>query len=350
MANPSIGQMQPKVTVLVAVYNAERFLRKCMDSLCNQTLKDIQIVCVDDCSQDHSLSIINDYAAHDSRIRILQTEHNSGQAVARNMGLAIAEGQYITMLDSDDWYAPWSLESAYTVAMSAGDIDCAMFRLVLHDDETGAEEDYKLRTDDKIMSGYEAFRLSLDWGVHGLYLVKASIHKQYPFDTSCRLYSDDNATRLHYLHSRKVAVTDAPYYYRKHAASMTNAISIRRFDCMEAGLSMKRQLEREARAGSINDGAGVLQAFETSRWINVVGCYGLYRRNAESFTADERAEIRRRIAVILKTIDRGMVSPRIKYKFGYFPFKSPVMFTFVEDVYFFMRGIVYRLCGRRQPL
>ena len=341
--------MQPKVTVLVAVYNAERYLHQCLDSLCRQTLTNIQIVCIDDCSQDRSMSILRDYAARDSRIQIVQTPHNSGQAVARNMGLDIAEGEYITMLDSDDWYAPQSLEQAYTAITRQPDIDCALFRLILHHEETGIDEDYQLHTDARTLSGNDAFHLSLDWGLHGLYLVRATIHKRYPYDTSCRLYSDDNTTRIHYLHSRKVVITDAPYYYRKHASSTTTAISPRRFLLMDAELSMKRQIEQEGRSGSITDIDSVLNAFETKRWLTVVGCWCLYRDHKSAFTDDDKREIKQRFASILKTIERRRVSPHIKFKIGYYPFKSLRMFIFEETIYFRLREIIYKVRGKKLP-
>lgn len=340
--------MQPKITVLVAVYNAERYLPRCLDSLCRQTLADIQIVCIDDCSQDRSMSILSDCAARDSRITILQTPRNSGQAVARNMGLDIAEGEYITMLDSDDWYAPQSLEQVYAAATQAPDIDCALFRLVLHYDETGIEEDYPLATTARTLSGSDAFRLSLDWGLHGLYIVRAAIHKLYPYDTSCRLYSDDNTTRIHYLHSRKVVITGAPYYYRKHAQSMTTAVSIRRFDFMDAELSMKRQIEREARSGSVcGDAGSVLRTFETHRWLTVVDCYGFFRSHADAFSGTEKAEIRQRFADILTTIDRRQVSPRIRFKLGYYPFRNIRAFILAENFYFSLRGFIYKMLGKK---
>ena len=77
----------PKVSVLVAVYNAEPFLSKCLDSLVNQTLKDIQIICVDDASIDGSLALLRDYAARDSRIEVITLQANQGQAHARNVAL-----------------------------------------------------------------------------------------------------------------------------------------------------------------------------------------------------------------------------------------------------------------------
>ena len=82
----------PKVSVLVAVYNAGQFLARCLDSLLGQTLSDIQVICVDDASTDGSLRLLNDYALRDMRIDVLRLQDNCGQAHARNVGLSVAQG------------------------------------------------------------------------------------------------------------------------------------------------------------------------------------------------------------------------------------------------------------------
>ena len=76
-----------KVAVLVAVYNSSRYLNQCIDSLLSQTLTDIQIIAIDDCSTDDSLSILQDYADKDGRVQVISLPLNSGQAHARNVGL-----------------------------------------------------------------------------------------------------------------------------------------------------------------------------------------------------------------------------------------------------------------------
>ena len=86
-----------KVTVLTAVYNAEPYLRQCLDSLLHQTLTDCQFICIDDCSTDSSYSILQSYAERDNRFQLLRTPVNSGQAKARNLGLQFARGEYIAM-------------------------------------------------------------------------------------------------------------------------------------------------------------------------------------------------------------------------------------------------------------
>ncbi len=103
----------PKVSIIIPVYNVEEYLRQCLDSVVNQTLKDIEIICVDDCSTDGSYEILQEYASKDDRFVVLKQEINQGQGVARNRGLDIAKGEYIMFLDPDDWYELDACESAY---------------------------------------------------------------------------------------------------------------------------------------------------------------------------------------------------------------------------------------------
>ncbi|MDR1614865.1 MAG: glycosyltransferase, partial [Campylobacteraceae bacterium] len=101
-----------KVSVIIPVYNVEPYLRQCLDSVINQTLKEIEIICVDDGSTDNSLSILNEYAKKDGRFTVLK-QKNSGAGAARNKGLAIAKGEYLSFLDSDDFFEPTMLEEMY---------------------------------------------------------------------------------------------------------------------------------------------------------------------------------------------------------------------------------------------
>ena len=97
------------VSVVMPVYNGEGCLRECLDSVCAQTLRDIEIICVDDGSSDGSLAILDEYAAKDSRVKVI-AQPNSGAAVARNKGIDIASGEYLSILDSDDRFEPSMLE------------------------------------------------------------------------------------------------------------------------------------------------------------------------------------------------------------------------------------------------
>ena len=91
-----------KISVVVPVYNTSKYLRKCLDSLVNQTFKDIEIICVNDGSTDSSLSILQEYKAKYNSIKIISQE-NQGLSSARNTGIEAACGEYIVFVDSDDW-------------------------------------------------------------------------------------------------------------------------------------------------------------------------------------------------------------------------------------------------------
>lgn len=113
-----------KVSIIVPVYNVEKYLRKCLDSLINQTLKDIEIICINDGSTDKSLEILEEYKNRDSRI-ILLNQENSGQSIARNNGIKKATGEYLGFVDPDDWVDLDYYEKLYNAA-STNDTDIAV--------------------------------------------------------------------------------------------------------------------------------------------------------------------------------------------------------------------------------
>ena len=105
--------MKPKVTVCIPVYNVERYLEICLESVINQTLRDIEIICVEDCSSDNSKKILEIYAVKDSRIKVIWHNKNLGLVKTRKDAVAIAHGDYIMFLDSDDELFPYACETAY---------------------------------------------------------------------------------------------------------------------------------------------------------------------------------------------------------------------------------------------
>ena len=92
----------PKVSIIMPVYNGEKELKKCLDSILKQEYKDFELICINDGSKDNSLNIINQYVKKDKRIIIVDKE-NSGVSDSRNMGLDIASGEYIQFVDCDDY-------------------------------------------------------------------------------------------------------------------------------------------------------------------------------------------------------------------------------------------------------
>ena len=108
-----------KVSIIVPIYNLEGYLSKCLDCLICQTLKDIEIICVNDESTDNSLAVLKDYAKKDKRIKIIN-QKNAGPGVARNTGINAAKGEYIQFVDGDDWIEPDTCEKCYQKAKQSG--------------------------------------------------------------------------------------------------------------------------------------------------------------------------------------------------------------------------------------
>ena len=108
-----------KVSIIIPIYNMKKYLTKCLDSVIHQTLKDIEIICIDDGSTDNSLEILKAYAQKDPRIKVL-TQENQGQGAARNLGIDVAESEYVSFVDPDDWIEPDTYEYAYNTITETG--------------------------------------------------------------------------------------------------------------------------------------------------------------------------------------------------------------------------------------
>lgn len=106
----------PYISVIIPVYNAKEYLERCLDSIINQTLENIEIICIDDCSTDSSLDILYNYQKRDNRVRVITCNKNGGESVARNIGIKNAIGQYLGFVDNDDLIDLNFYEKLYTKA------------------------------------------------------------------------------------------------------------------------------------------------------------------------------------------------------------------------------------------
>lgn len=119
-----MSKQSPKVSIVVPIFNTERYLRRCVDSILDQSLTDLEVILVNDGSPDGSPAIMDEYARQDQRVRLVHQE-NRGLPAARNAGMALARGAFVGFVDSDDWVEPQMFESLYDAA-SRTDSDVAM--------------------------------------------------------------------------------------------------------------------------------------------------------------------------------------------------------------------------------
>ncbi len=125
--------MNAKISVIIPVFNVEKYLKQCLESVINQTIAELEIICVNDGSTDRSPQILKEFAQKDDRIKIINKE-NGGIASARNKGLEYATGEYIGFVDSDDWIEPHMYDTLHKNAKS-NDCDMVMCSAHLFDEK-----------------------------------------------------------------------------------------------------------------------------------------------------------------------------------------------------------------------
>lgn len=218
------------VSVVVTIYKVERFLRACVESILQQTYRDIEVILVEDGSPDGSAAICDEFAALDSRVRVIH-KANAGVSEARNTGIKAARGEYIMFVDGDDVTHPRMVEVMMD-AMGSGDYDFVMVDVVM------VEEDgyHQLMADDnvgtlrqRVLDQAYCVRRLLDVGGAALLyhvptnkLIRRSMVKDQMFKTTG---GEDFEWNLRmFLRSRQGVQVDARvYYYIQHEASMTHS-------------------------------------------------------------------------------------------------------------------------------
>ncbi|MGD9553995.1 MAG: glycosyltransferase family 2 protein [Arcobacteraceae bacterium] len=125
--------MNPLVSIIIPIYNMEEFISECLESIVSQSLKQIEILCIDDCSTDNSKEKVFQYIQKDKRIQYFKLKRNSGSGIARNYGIHKAKGTYLAFMDPDDYYYDnFALEHLYTLALEKN-VNAAAGNLMMYD-------------------------------------------------------------------------------------------------------------------------------------------------------------------------------------------------------------------------
>ena len=209
-----------KISIVVAVYNADKTLNKCVDSLLSQTYKNTEIILVDDCSKDKSLIICEEYAEQNENVTVINNLHNQGVSATRNNGIEVASGHYICFVDSDDYVEPNFLERLYYYAEKYNTVPICGF---VYHDEVDQQAPVKYQWDcDELVSLGEAFelrsRLYLTALWNKLFSLELIKEKKVKFDTSLSM-GEDLRFSVEYFDKVQLkevyAFSDTLYHYTK---------------------------------------------------------------------------------------------------------------------------------------
>lgn len=254
-----------KVSIIVPVYNAEKYISTCLDSIINQTLKEIEIIVINDGSNDSSLAICNKYKEQDHRIRVLD-KVNEGVSIARNIGIDIAKGEYLMFIDSDDWIDSDFCENLYNLAKKEKAELCISNYVK---ESLDFKEFYDIKIHKEMLYKKdikEAFLIELierDEGkkVHDLAgfrgpwakLYKKEILNKYniKFDEMLKI-GEDFLFNLNFLQKIKKISFDDGYYY--HYRTNFDSVTMKyKENCFEIYEEILKKLEKFLKTNSIYD-------------------------------------------------------------------------------------------------
>lgn len=233
---------QPLISVIIPVYGVEKYIAQCLESVINQTYKNLEIIVVNDGTKDRSADIAKEYAAKDSRIKVYDFK-NGGLSVARNRGLEIATGEYISYLDSDDWLDTKMYETLLEAAMK-NDADMVKCGII---ETNGVTEDKITFSDIKIINNeqnkaFENYFNGILWTVvwNGLY--KKELAKKIKFPDNV-VYEDNYSSGMFlYLAKKRVVMPFCGNYYRVNYAGISKSGVKKPLDRILAISKLKKDL------------------------------------------------------------------------------------------------------------
>jgi len=290
---------QIKISVIIPFYNVEEYVKECLDSVLNQAIKEIEVICIDDGSTDGTLDILKDYEKNDPRI-VLKQQKNSGPSVARNLGLSLAKGEYISFVDSDDVLAPGAYETTYTLAKKTG-ADLVHFNggVIFEDEEIKEQFSHRFKENSYIRTGYEEVfskKSPLDGPtmfaamyptddhrvVIWLYLYKNSFIREHQFRFVEGIYNaDDEFFFKTVMSAKRVEYLEKVLYYRRVRCGSITTTKIGRNNAVSR---IKGQVQMQAFLEKVSP-----ELSEATR------------RNAEQYIHDRKQIIVNEFLVFLET-------------------------------------------------
>ncbi|MFA7073714.1 MAG: glycosyltransferase [Endomicrobiaceae bacterium] len=242
-----------KISIIIPVYNAEEYLKQCLESVSTQTFKDFECICINDASTDNSLKILKKYSDTDERFKII-TNINSGVSAARNAGLNSASARYLTFVDADDWISEDYLEKLYTSAID-NNADITVGHHVIYNN---TDKVFKKESNSKKMnSTYNnasskncrniqvIFKIANTSRSVWCKLYKTDIIKnnRIYFFENIKIEEDFSFNVMAFLYAQKIVIADKELYvYRKQISSLTSNNGQLRIESLKSYITLTKEL------------------------------------------------------------------------------------------------------------
>lgn len=233
---------QPLISVIIPVYGVEKYISQCLESVINQTYNNLEIIVINDGTKDRSAEIAKEYAAKDSRIKVYDFK-NGGLSVARNRGLEIATGEYISYLDSDDWLDTKIYETLLETAMKneADMVKCGII------ETNGASEEKITFSDVKIINNeqhkaFENYFKGILWTLAWNGLYKKELAKKVKFPDNVVHEDNYSSGMFLYLAKKVIAMPFCLNYYRVNDAGISKGGVKKPLDKILAIIKLKQDL------------------------------------------------------------------------------------------------------------
>lgn len=236
-----------KIAIIIPVYNTEKYLRQCLESITKQTFKDFECFCVDDGSKDKSIEILREYGNKDKRF-IVVSQENKGASFARNIILKQTNAEFVTFIDSDDWVEVNYLEVLYRTALNE-DADVVRASYQMYYQRDNVYEHARIRKIHKICNMNSSVEKIIK-GYAGTFVCSKLIKTELIQNNKIYFYegktSEDNTfMALIFLYAKKISfIKDEIYYYRKQIQSVTSNSERVDIDALYNFIMLTKDLEK----------------------------------------------------------------------------------------------------------
>lgn len=282
----------------MAVYNKAPYLRQSLNSILQQDMGDLELICVDAASTDSSLEILNEYASKDPRVKVYGTAYSRIPAATKNYGLDRSSGDYVFNLDADDYLQADTLGKMLARAQETGaDAIVPDLQTVSETGEnlppliSGVKGDRSM-----LLTNRQAVTESLDWTIHGFALWRGDLIRRIRFE-EFGAYSDEYSTRVLFFNCGKVGFCSGTYFHRVSSQSLTRRLSLQLYDRPDSTRRVASFLEKHL-FDERDVESQYYSAFEDC-------CFLLYERKLLALPDAEEAE--RRIRAVYSQIDKSRV-------------------------------------------